>query len=543
MNTWDISKLWPQHIALSGVWDCVCPPANSQTTKLRPPRVYRIDFTMVFNSRKKRIPINILQSGAVLKQGYPATPKIIQAIRPWISIETYGDLGIRYSNRNLQIKSQLVGNGAARRLVVLRACAWISHWNCLCSVARLFLDVLRTTSTIEQLAASFSELLPRSSVLRHIHYQTLCSNFEEWVTKSPVPLFLEASLGSQHFNDFQSESMVCVPLTNVTWTLTSHPTPPQPRPSSKKITLLRVILTMTLHFVTGKSSGILSDIFSGIRSGILSGTSSGILPGISSGRCSGISSGISSGICSGISSGIPYGILSGISSGILSGKSSGIPSGILSSISSGILSGKSAGILSGKHSGTLSGISSGILADILSGILSGIPSGILSGISSNILSGISSATLCGISFGVDTRGWGPAGNTGRGWSWLRSGREHWAWMVVVEVRQGTLGVDGRGWGPAGNTGRGWSWLRSGREHWAWMVVVEVRQGTLGVDGRGWGPTENTVDRESQLSRRTRRTTRGGGQREEEERRRRQEEEEEAAGRGGGGGGPGNLDKI
>ena len=40
--------------------------------------------------------------------------------------------------------------------------------------------------------------------------------------------------------------------------------------------------------------------------------------------------------------------------------------------------------------------------------------------------------------------------------WLRSGGEHWARMVVVEVRQGTLGV----------------------------VVVEVRQGTLGVDGRG-----------------------------------------------------------
>ena len=102
---------------------------------------------------------------------------------------------------------------------------------------------------------------------------------------------------------------------------------------TSKITLLRVIPTMTfIHFVTGKSSGILSDIFSGIRSGI----SSGILPGISSGRCSGISSGrcsgISSGICSGISSGIPSGILSGISSGILSGKSSGIPSGILSSI-------------------------------------------------------------------------------------------------------------------------------------------------------------------------------------------------------------------
>jgi len=54
-------------------------------------------------------------------------------------------------------------------------------------------------------------------------------------------------------------------------------------------------------------------------------------------------------------------------------------------------------------------------------------------------------------------------------------------MVVVEVRQGTLGVDGRGSGPAG---RGWSWLRSGKKHWAWMVVVEVWQGTLGVDGRG-----------------------------------------------------------
>ena len=68
---------------------------------------------------------------------------------------------------------------------------------------------------------------------------------------------------------------------------------------------------------------------------------------------------------------------------------------------------------------------------------------------------------------------------------MRSGREHLAWILAVEVRQGTLGVDGRGWGPAGNTGRGWSWLRSGREHWAWMVVVEVRQRTLCVEGRGW----------------------------------------------------------
>ena len=116
-----------------------------------------------------------------------------------------------------------------------------------------------------------------------------------------------------------------------------------------------------------------------------------------------------------------------------------------------------------------------------------ISSDILSVISSDILSVISSDILSGISFG----GWGPAANTGRGWSWLRSGSEHWAWMVVVEVRQRTLGVDGRGWGPAANTGRGWSWLRSGSEHWAWLVVVEVRQRTLGVAGRGWGPAANT----------------------------------------------------
>ena len=98
--------------------------------------------------------------------------------------------------------------------------------------------------------------------------------------------------------------------------------------------------------------------------------------------------------------------------------------------------------------------------------------------------------------------WGPAGNTWRGYSRLRSGREHWAGMVVVEVRQGTLSVDGRGWGPAGNTGRGYSRLRSGREHWAGMVVVEVRQGTLSVDGRGWGPAGHT-ERGSRLSRRRR----------------------------------------
>ena len=69
-------------------------------------------------------------------------------------------------------------------------------------------------------------------------------------------------------------------------------------------------------------------------------------------------------------------------------------------------------------------------------------SGILSGTLSDVLSGI----LSGIYFGILSGGWGPAGNTWRGFSRLRSGREHLAWMVAGEVRQGTLGVDGRGWG-------------------------------------------------------------------------------------------------
>ena len=37
---------------------------------------------------------------------------------------------------------------------------------------------------------------------------------------------------------------------------------------------------------------------------------------------------------------------------------------------------------------------------------------------------------------------------------------------------------------SGNSWHGYSRLRSGREHWARMVAVEVRQGTLGADGRG-----------------------------------------------------------
>ena len=62
-----------------------------------------------------------------------------------------------------------------------------------------------------------------------------------------------------------------------------------------------------IHFVTGKSSGILSDILSGILSGI----PSGILSGISSGILSDILSGISTGILSDITSGISSGNLSG----------------------------------------------------------------------------------------------------------------------------------------------------------------------------------------------------------------------------------------
>ena len=36
--------------------------------------------------------------------------------------------------------------------MVLRVRAWISHWNCVCSLAHLFIDVPKTTSNIEQFA-------------------------------------------------------------------------------------------------------------------------------------------------------------------------------------------------------------------------------------------------------------------------------------------------------------------------------------------------------------------------------------------------------
>ena len=149
-----------------------------------------------------------------------------------------------------------------------------------------------------------------------------------------------------------------------------------------KITLLRVIPTMTfIHFVTGKSSGILSDIFSGIRSGILSG----------------------------ISSGISSNILSGISSGTLCGISFGVdtrgwgPAGNTGRGWSWLRSGR-------EH---LAGI---FAVEVRQGTLGG-----------------------------DGRGWGPAGNTGLGWSWLRSGREHCGSRIAVgRGRRGGRGGGGRG---------------------------------------------------------------------------------------------------
>ena len=64
---------------------------------------------------------------------------------------------------------------------------------------------------------------------------------------------------------------------------------------------------------------------------------------------------------------------------------------------------------------------------------------------------------------------------------------------MVQVRQGTL---------------------------TWMVVVEVRQGTLSMGGRGRGPAENTVDRGSQLDEEDEEDDEEEDDEEEEERRRR-----------------------
>ena len=63
--------------------------------------------------------------------------------------------------------------------------------------------------------------------------------------------------------------------------------------------------------------------------------------------------------------------------------------------------------------------------------------------------------------------WHSLRNTWRGFSRLRSGREHLAWILAVDP---------------GNTWRGFSRLRSGREHLAWMVVAEVRRWRKAAEG-------------------------------------------------------------
>ena len=217
-------------------------------------------------------------------------------------------------------------------------------------------------------------------------------------------------------------------------------------------------------------------------------------------------------------------------------------SDVLSDMSFDILSDILCDILSDISSDTLSGIS----PDLLSGILSDISSDILSGISRDILSDISSITFCLTFFltylltffltylltfylvvevrqgtlAAEGRSRGPAGNTGRTGSQLRSGREHWPQRVAVEVRQGTLGTAGCSWGSAGNTGR-----RGSREHWAQQVAVEVRKGTLAAEGRGWGPAGNTGRGGSRLrsdSAATKRRRKEEGRRKKEGGRRRKE---------------------
>ena len=69
---------------------------------------------------------------------------------------------------------------------------------------------------------------------------------------------------------------------------------------------------------------------------------------------------------------------------------------------------------------------------------------------------------------------------------------------------------------------------------AWILAVEVRQGTLGVYGRGWGPAGNTVDRGSQLDE---------DNEDDEEDKEDDEEEEDEAGGGRRKAGGGNWHKI
>ena len=78
---------------------------------------------------------------------------------------------------------------------------------------------------------------------------------------------------------------------------------------------------------------------------------------------------------------------------------------------------------------------------------------------------------------------------------------------MVEVRQGTLGVDGRGCGPAGNTGRGWSWLRSNSEHYGSRVAVEQEDEDDEDDEEDEEEEERRRTRRRRSRRRRRRRTR------------------------------------
>ena len=56
----------------------------------------------------------------------------------------------------------------------------------------------------------------------------------------------------------------------------------------------------------------------------------------------------------------------------------------------------------------------------------------------DILSDKTSDISPGILSDILSRGWGPAGHIGLRWSPLRSGREHWTWLLAVEVWQGRV---------------------------------------------------------------------------------------------------------
>ena len=194
------------------------------------------------------------------------------------------------------------------------------------------------------------------------------------------------------------------------------------------------------------------------------------------------SSDISPGIVSDILSGISFDILSDISPDILSDNLSGISSDILSDISPDILP----HILSGISFDILSEISphilSGISIDILSDILPGIGSDILSDISSTLLTFFRASFLTFFLTSLLT-------------FFLAS---LLTFFLPFETRQGTLA--GRRWGLAGNTGRSWvagntgrggSCLRSGKEHWQWGRWSDIKSNNPQQVGNNPKPLEYT----------------------------------------------------